>query len=72
MEELTRLDANGGGHCMLEDDQGRSVVVRHRRTAGSCGYGAYWAFYGSDPISGRVTSYSAACLQKSADGRCTP
>jgi hypothetical protein len=28
-------------------------------------------FYGSDPISGRVTSYYATCLQRSVDNRCT-
>jgi hypothetical protein len=32
---------------------------------------ACYAFYGSDPISGRVTSYYATCLQRSADNRCT-
>jgi hypothetical protein len=28
-------------------------------------------FYGSDPISGQVTSYYATCLHRSADNRCT-
>ncbi|MEP6915021.1 MAG: hypothetical protein ABJC89_05220 [Acidobacteriota bacterium] len=28
-------------------------------------------FYGSDLLSGRVTSYYATCLQRSADNRCT-
>jgi hypothetical protein len=52
-----------------------TVVTRYRTmvafgvmvaaVAGCC------VFYGSDPISGRVTSYYATCLQKSADNRCT-
>ena len=28
-------------------------------------------FYGSDPLSGHVTSYYATCVQRSADNRCT-
>ena len=30
-----------------------------------------WILYGSDPISGRVTSYYATCLQRGTDHRCT-
>lgn len=32
---------------------------------------ACYVLYGSDPFSGRVTSYYATCLQRSADNRCT-
>jgi hypothetical protein len=29
-----------------------------------------WILYGSDPISGRVTTYYATCLQRGPDNRC--
>jgi hypothetical protein len=32
---------------------------------------AGWVFYGSDLISGEVTSYYATCLQRSPDNHCT-
>jgi hypothetical protein len=51
------------------------VVTRYRRIVALgvmvVAVTACWIFYGSDPVSGHVTSYYATCIQKSADNRCT-
>jgi hypothetical protein len=46
----------------------RSAVIVFTAIAASAATG--WIVYGADAISGRVTSYSATCLQRAPDNRC--
>jgi hypothetical protein len=50
------------------------VVPRSTRMVGLAvtvvAVAAWCIFYGSDPVSGHVTSYYATCVQRTADNRC--
>jgi hypothetical protein len=50
------------------------AVTRRRTIVGLAGFAAAaatgWIVCGSDPITGRVTSYYATCLERAADNRC--